>query len=136
MNSGSNGLHPNAQALIEAQAAFSRGDLDSIWSFLSDDIVWHWQGRHRLSGSHRGRDEVLEFMRGMKELTANTATVEPVDVLASDTHVFVFARLQGEREGKSLDVMRADCFVMNEKCQATEMFTLVEDQQAEDAFFS
>jgi ketosteroid isomerase-like protein len=136
MTSGGNELHPNAQALLEADAAFSRGDLDAFGSFLADDVVWHWPGRHRASGTHRGRDQVLALMRRGKEATEGTLTVEPVDILASDKHVFAFSRVKGEREGKTLDAIRAVCYVMNENHQATEMFTLLGDQSAEDEFFS
>jgi ketosteroid isomerase-like protein len=136
MTSGSSELHPNGQALLAAAAAYNTGDIAGLWNFLSDDIVWHMQGRHRFSGTHRGREQVLAFMQGLKDFTANTATLEPVDVLASDKNVVVFMRLRAQHKGEALDVLRADCFVMNEEGRATEMFTLVDNQAAEDAFFA
>ncbi len=129
-------MHPNAVRLQTAMAAFSRGDLDDAASIFAEDIVWHYGGSHHLAGDYRGRDEVLSFFRRVREMTADTFTVTPVDILASDRYVFVFNNLRGEREGKTLDVISVNCFKFREDGTASEYFSLVNDRAAVDAFFA
>jgi hypothetical protein len=40
-----------------------------------------------MSGSHRGRDEILAFLRGTRELTGGTYQVELLWIVLDDEHV-------------------------------------------------
>lgn len=116
--------------------AFSRGDLEGAAEIFADDIVWHYGGSHELSGDYRGREEVLSFFRRVREMTAETFTVTPVDILASDRYVFVFNNLRGDRDGRTLDIISVNCFKFREDGKASEYFSLVNDRAAMDSFFS
>ena len=52
----------------ELYAAFSRGDLATIFAKLSDDVVWESEGPAVISSSGipRGRAEAHGFFEGLK----------------------------------------------------------------------
>jgi uncharacterized protein len=127
--------HPNEELLRRAYAAFSAGDLDTVFASFDEDIRWHVPGRGALSGDYRGHAEVMEFFGRILELSGGTFTVEPHDVLGNDEHVVVLVRLQGERDGKMLNTQDVHVWhVANGK--ATEFWEAPTDQYGTDEFWS
>jgi ketosteroid isomerase-like protein len=93
----------NAEAMRKGYEAFSRGDMDALRNELfTDDIVWHQGGHNQTSGDYRGADQVLGLFGKLHQLTDGTFRVEVHDLLASEDHVVVLARVQATRAGKSL----------------------------------
>src|SRR4051794_18416616 len=93
----------NAEAMRKGYAAFSRGDMDMLRNELfAPDIVWHQVGRNQTSGDYRGVDEVLGLFGKLFQLTDGTFRVETHDVLASEDHVVVLARVEAQRAGRTL----------------------------------
>jgi uncharacterized protein len=128
--------HPNVARIREALDAYNRGDLEAMRSFIADDIVWHVGGDHPLSGDRRGRDEVFEYYRQVREMTGGTLTVEPLDILANERHAGIFMRVTGRRDGKELDVLLAEALTLDEQGRWREYWALADDQPAVDAFWS
>ena len=94
----------NAEAMRKGYEAFSRGDMDALRNELfSPDIVWHQGGRNQTSGDYRGTDAVLGLFGKLSELTDGTFQVEVHDVLASEEHAVVLARVRAQRAGKTLE---------------------------------
>src|SRR5436853_7653418 len=94
----------NAEAMRKGYAAFSRGDMDALRNELfTSDIVWHQGGRNQTSGDYRGVDAVLGLFGKLFQLTDGTFRVEVHDVLASEDHAVVLARVHGQRGGKSVE---------------------------------
>lgn len=102
--------HPNEEVVRGGIAAFQAGDLEKIKELFADDIVWHIPGRSPLSGTFKGKEEVLGFLAKTAEMTGGTFKVEIHDICASDEHVVALMRQSGEREGKSLDGQFANVF--------------------------
>ena len=65
-------------------------------------------GLDALSGEHRGRDEIIAFLRGTAELTGGTYRVELLWTVADDDHLVAVYRAVGERpDGRELDIEQA-----------------------------
>jgi ketosteroid isomerase-like protein len=127
--------HPNEELVRRGFDAFSKGDLDTVRALFDPDAVWHAPGRSRLSGDHRGVDDILDYFARTMELTGGTFRVELHDVLANDEHAVALYVARGEREGRSLEDrsvlvshVRNGTFV--------ETWQHSEDQYAADEFLS
>jgi ketosteroid isomerase-like protein len=100
--------HPNAARAREGFERFVQGDLPALLGLFADDAVWHVPGSMALSGAHRGRDAIVEFLRGTAELTGGTYRVELLWTVADDEHLVALYRARGERpDGRELDVEQA-----------------------------
>jgi uncharacterized protein len=93
----------NAEAIRKGYEAFSRGDMDALRNELfAADVVWHQGGRNQTAGDFRGPDEVIGLFGKLFQLTDGTFRVEVHDLLASDEHVVVLAKVHAQRAGKTL----------------------------------
>ena len=127
--------HPNAARVREALDAYNRGDLDTLRSFLADDIVWHVGGSHPLSGDYRGPDEVIGYCSRALSLTSGTLKGQPLEILADDRHAGVFNRITAEGGGGSLDTTLAQAISFDDEGRWTEYWALADDQDSVDAFW-
>jgi hypothetical protein len=93
-------------------------------------------GDHPLSGDHKGRDSLLQYFKTVRDLTGGTLTMHVQEVLADAGHCGVFARVTGQRDGKHLDVVLAQAFLINAHPKLTEYWALANGQQAVDRFWS
>jgi hypothetical protein len=75
--------HASEELVRRGFDAFSKGDVDTLRELFDPDAVWHAPGRSRLSGDHRGVDDILDFFARTLELTAGTFRVELHDVSTS-----------------------------------------------------
>lgn len=128
--------HPNAVRARQGMEAFARGDIDGLQQFIDEDVVWHQGGRTALKGEYRGRDQVFELFGRILELTGGTYNLEPIDILASDGYLVIFLKETASRDGRSLDVTRVVAITVTPEGRLSEYFSLVDDQEAEDAFFA
>lgn len=60
------------QVLRECFAAFERGDLDAIRTYIAEDAGSHYSGRGMFGGDHQGADRMIEVMGKAVELTGGT----------------------------------------------------------------
>jgi ketosteroid isomerase-like protein len=81
-----------------AYKAFSAGDLDGAFASMADDIEWVVPGNSTLSGTYRGKDEVLNFFIA---LAGKSFTTEPEHFIADGDHVVVLTRTTAD--GQSSD---------------------------------
>jgi ketosteroid isomerase-like protein len=93
----------NADAMRKGYEAFSRGDMDALRNELfTSDVVWHQGGRNQTAGDFRGPDEVIGLFGKLFQLTDGTFSVAVHDMLASDEHVVVLAKVNAQRAGKTI----------------------------------
>lgn len=128
--------HPNVAHVRDAIAAFNEGDFERYQEFFDPDVTWHVGGRHPLAGSYRGRDQLFDYFRRVREITSGSLSVEPVEVMANDRHAGVIARVRAEREGRSLDATLAQAFRLGGDGQFVEYWAMAEDQETLDRFWS
>lgn len=128
--------HPNAARAREYLDAFASGDEESVASFLDDGIVWRVGGQHPLSGTYNGREEVVGYLRRVREETGGTLALEPEAVLAGDQHLALFLGVRGQRQGRSLEASMAQIVKLGPDGRWTEFWALSGDQDAIDEFWS
>ena len=98
----------NTKVVQDAYAAFGRGDISTLLSYMSDDVTWRpviGTGTHvPFSGERTGKPDVTEFFR----LVADTETFqqfEPREFIAQGDTVVAIGhyRAVAKRTGKSFD---------------------------------
>jgi ketosteroid isomerase-like protein len=98
--------HPNARLIREFHAAQNRfyagGDQEPVRAMLAADVAWHVPGRSALAGDHVGRDEVLRYFAGRRELAHATFRIAVRRVLADDEYAVILAGGHVQRDGNTL----------------------------------
>ncbi|WP_211589974.1 nuclear transport factor 2 family protein [Microbispora sp. H11081] len=88
----------------ETYDALAKGNLDDLrGSLLADDVVFHVPGRGALAGDYRGKDEVLNYLTRLGELSGNTMGYEPESFLVDGDRVAAMVRVRGERGDRRLE---------------------------------
>ena len=128
--------HPGVEGARASIDAFNRGDMTALRDFYSEDVLWHVGGKHGLSGDYRGRDELFAYFERVREMTGGTLTLEPETILSSEEHTAIFMRVTGERDGKTLNVTLTEAFSIGPDGRWNEFWSLADDQDAVDAFWS
>lgn len=123
------------QRLERWLAAYGDSDREAMADSLADDAVWHVGGTHRLSGDYRGREAILDYFDTVREETADTMRLDPLEVMANDRHGAAFLRVTAERDGRRLDVVMADAFRFDDRGRIAEFWAHATDQAAIDEFW-
>jgi len=115
--------------------ALSTRDAEVVAGLLTDDVVYHFPGSNPMSGTYRGRDEVMAFFRRFPTRLDGPPTIETHDVLASEAHGADLSQLEAERGGRR-HTWRAIRIYHLAEDRISEVFVTIEDQAAFDAFLS
>lgn len=127
--------HPNETFLRKGYEAFAKGDLDTLRTMFSHDIVWHVGGHGPLSGSYKGTDEVFGLFGELVQRSEGTFKNSVHDILANDEHAIALTTAHAQREGKSMHSEGVGVFhVKNGK--VTEAWLWAQDQRAVDEFWA
>lgn len=97
--------------------ALTRGDLDAIAASFADDVTWSLHGTLPLSGTRRGRDEIMEFLVGAISLYApGTLSFTFGEMTAEGERVVLEWRAQGiaAATGKRYDNTYCGIFVIRD----------------------
>lgn len=87
----------------KAYAAFSAGDIEAAAADLDEAIEWVVSGNSAVSGTYRGKDEVIGFW--MKLAEAGFSIV-PHSFFGDSDQVVVLSQTKlGDEEGESADVL-------------------------------
>ncbi len=93
----------NKASTQEAYAAFANADLDGATKNMADDIEWIVPGNSTISGTYRGKDEVVQFFL---KLAAKSFQTHPEYFIAEGDHVVVFTRVTADgHESDGADVL-------------------------------
>jgi ketosteroid isomerase-like protein len=82
-------VEENIEKTRKAYAAFAAADIDAASENLSDDIEWIVPGNSTVSGTYRGKDEVIGFW---VKLAEKGFTTEPEHFLGDDERVVVLSK--------------------------------------------
>jgi uncharacterized protein len=126
--------HPNEDLIRRGYEAFSTGDMETIASLLSEDVVYHIGGSSQLAGDYRGPQEVIGLFIRIFELSGGTFHIDLDDVLANDVHGVGLYTGHGEHEGRTLESREVNVFRLADG-KVTEIWNYVDDQDAVDRFF-
>ena len=125
--------HPNLALINNFFQAYATNDLNGIKNILSEDIKWHIPGKHPLSGTKTGVDQVLEFF---KKLNKAAFKAEPIVMGVNDKYVIDCHRNWSNLESDT-NLNSMSCLLWRiENNKIAEVFNFPEDQHIVDAFFS
>ena len=79
----------NIEKTRKAYAAFAAADIDAASENLADDIEWIVPGNSVVSGTYRGKDDVIGFWIRLAE---KGFTTEPEHFLGDDDRVVVLSK--------------------------------------------
>jgi len=88
----------NIENTKRAYAAFANADVDGASENIADDIEWIVPGNSAISGTYRGKDEVIGFWMKLAEKSFST---EPEHFLGDDERVVVLTKVTSD--GQSAD---------------------------------
>lgn len=95
--------HPNVDIVRRGYEAFSKGDMDTLATLMSEDVIWHVPGSNPLSGDKKGRDDTFAYFGQLMERSGGTLKIDLHDIVGGDEHVVGLHHDSAEREGKTLD---------------------------------
>ena len=76
---------------------FGKGDMEGFMGILHDDVTWVFPGEsHPLSGSHKGKENLMMNMSKIPQLWQNFAVI-PEFMISEGNKVFV--KCQGKADG-------------------------------------
>lgn len=126
--------HPHALLAKTAWEAVSAGDVEVLTELCADDLVWHASGRGPRSGTHRGRETVLDYLASIGEAAERFDSILE-NVLVDDDLVAVLFRVSGARKGRRLDTGFILLFRI-ESSRLAEVWSVPRDQYAVDEFWA
>ena len=115
--------------------AFSEGDMETLGSLYTDDVVQTMPGKHLLSGEYPGRDNVLGLYGKLFELSGGTFKVELKSVKTEGDKVVSVHHTQAERGGKTLSDDESIAFTFSGD-KISRLDVTPGDQAAVDAFWA
>jgi ketosteroid isomerase-like protein len=128
-----NQLHPNLQLIQRFFTAYSSNDLEAIREILSPGIKWFIPGRHPLSGTKNGVEEVLAYF---KQLQGFAFQARPIVMGVSDEYV-IDCHLNWSNLENGENIERMSCLLWKfEDGKISRVFNFPEDQHLIDAFFN
>lgn len=122
----------NIKVVQDFFAAYGANDLDGIAAVMDENVKWHIPGRHPLSGTKNGREEVLAFFA---QLSVAGFQADPIYFGADETHVVDIHRGWSNAEGQpNVDTTWALVYRI-EDGKIVEATNLSADQDAANTFF-
>ena len=93
----------NKAATQAAYQAFADADIDGATKNMADDIEWIVPGASTISGTYRGKDEVIQLFLA---LAGKSFTTEPEHFIAEGDHVVVLTRTTADgQHSEQADVL-------------------------------
>ncbi len=122
----------NIKVVQDFFAAYGTGDLEGIAAVMDANVKWYIPGRHPLSGTKIGRDEVRAFF---EQLGTAGFQAEPIYFGADETNVVDIHRGWSDADGKpNVDTTWALVYRI-ENGKIVEATNLSADQDAANTFF-
>lgn len=126
--------HPNEEMLRVQDEALAKGDVDTFWSLVTDDVLLHVAGRSSLAGDHKGKEAVQEvFGRYMASLGENPE-LNTHDILANDEHGVVMYETRVIKDGQSVSIRTVNIAHFRDG-KVSELWTMDEDPFTADPIY-
>jgi ketosteroid isomerase-like protein len=114
--------------------AFGEGDMETLGSLYTPDVVQRQGGSNQTSGEYKGVDDVMGLYGKLSELSGGTFAVDLKSVKTQGDKVVTVHHAKGERDGKKLDVDESIEFTFSgDKISLLDLTS--PDQSALDAFW-
>jgi uncharacterized protein (TIGR02246 family) len=129
--------HANEDLIRRAYKAFGEGDVDTLLSFMTDDVVHVIPGDNRFTGEHKGKEALAAFYGALFDASGGTynADLQTIEAKGDDTVVSTH-RGTANHAGKTLDTTETLTFtITGGKISKLVSSFSPEDEKAEDAFW-
>jgi uncharacterized protein len=90
------GVSENKANTQAAYAAFANADIDGATKDMADDIEWVVPGNSSISGTYRGKEEVVKLFM---TLAGKSFTTTPEHFIADGDHVVVLTHVMADGQG-------------------------------------
>ncbi|MFF1557140.1 nuclear transport factor 2 family protein [Streptomyces sp. NPDC058279] len=105
--------HPDAALVRRGYEAFNKGDMETLGSLLTADVIHHMPGDNPLSGHHKGRQAVLDLYRAFAEETDGTMRVDLHSVLVDGRgHAMAFHTTRADRADRGIEIHQGIFFTI------------------------
>ena len=115
--------------------AFGEGDMETLGSLYTDDVVQTMPGNNQISGEYKGRDNVLGLYGKLYEVSGGTFKAELKSVKTEGDKVVSVHSSTAQRGGKTLDDDESIAFSFSGD-KITRLDLTAGDQAAADAFWA
>ena len=112
------------ELMTDYLAAAKRGDWETAFGFLADDLLIHIPGRSAFAGQRFGKAAAVDYIQSIRERYRDGAIeLELIDMLASDERVVLLVRERFHGEGAPIEIRRANVYrVKDEKVVEVSIF--------------
>jgi len=125
--------HPNVDLVRQGYEAFKSGDTARMDQLLADDVVWHVGGKSKLSGTYRGKPEVMNLFARQAQVLGSSPRVDVHDIVGNDEHVIAIGTASADDpDGGSVEWLYANVFHV-EDGKAKEVWGLANETSESDA---
>jgi ketosteroid isomerase-like protein len=99
------------ELMTDYLAAAKRGDWDTAFGFLADDLLIHIPGRSAFAGQRLGKDAAVGYIQTIRERYPDGAIeLEVIDMLCSEERVVLLLRERFHGEGEPVEIRRANVY--------------------------
>lgn len=124
----------NIALVRRGYAAFNSGDIETLVSLFSHDVVQHVPGNGELAGAHKGIDGVLQYYGELSRRTDGTFRAHLVEAHGDGgSHVVAIHQMTATRAGTTR-VSRGSILFTLLDGKVTDMLELRADLAGDDAF--
>jgi ketosteroid isomerase-like protein len=115
--------------------AAQSGDMATLGSIISTDVVWHQPGSNQFTGVHRGMAEVGPMLGRMAEVSSGTFTISKAEhFMANGDWVAITIEFSGKANGIEMSQPGVDLIrIANGKIVEVRLFSSNQDE--EDQFW-
>ncbi|MDJ1469841.1 nuclear transport factor 2 family protein [Xanthocytophaga flava] len=126
-------VHPNIALINQFFQAYAQGDQNAIAQILSKDIRWVIPGKHPLSGTKNGIEEVLHYFA---QLSESAFQAEPI-VLGVNDQFVIDCHHNWSNRSDGINFKGMSCLLWKiEGEKITEVYNFPGNQQYVDQFFT
>jgi ketosteroid isomerase-like protein len=125
--------HADVDLVRQGYEAFRTGDAQRLDQLLADDVVWHVGGKSKLSGTHRGKQDVMELFAKQAQLFGGSPSIDLHDIVGNDDHVIAIGTASAEDpDGGTVEWQFANVFHIQDG-RAKEVWGLANETSTTDA---
>lgn len=125
--------HPNILLIESFFTAYSNADFEGMQCVMSTTIKWHIPGKHPLSGTKNGIDELMEYFEKLNEFGFKAEQI----VMGVNDNYVIDCHRNWSTSGGSIGLNAMSCLLWKiEEKKIVEVFNFPQEQYLVDDFFN
>ncbi|MBW5484436.1 nuclear transport factor 2 family protein [Streptomyces bambusae] len=127
--------HADSALVRRGYEAFGKGDMETLASLMTADVIHHVPGNNQFSGHHKGRENVLDLYRRWGEATHGTMKVDLHSVFVDGRgHAIAVHTTRADRGDRGIEI-GGGLFFTIVGGKITDIDECSADMDEEDAFW-